>query len=151
MRIVANDPLTRTKLGKGQIAASYLQIDANDNVLGAIKLVEAYASEHAKDKEFWNRVEAADAYITSAIGWDRLHSSREAERCWMAALELLEPLSQPAYERRLARVRATLAQRWAPARRGDARRLANAASKWYRAAGGYENEVTKLDAIATAR
>lgn len=69
------------------------------------------------------------------------------KRCWTAALDLLEAIRQPFFDRRLARVRGVLAHRWAHVWPAEARRLAAAAAAWYRGAGGYDAEVAALDAI----
>jgi hypothetical protein len=52
------------------------------------------------------------------------------------------------YDRALARVRTSLARRWAEVRPDDARRVAREALAWYRAAGGYDPEVAELTRIA---
>jgi eukaryotic-like serine/threonine-protein kinase len=159
MKIAATDTVHQRLRGK--IAASYLKIagtgsreDAppvDDDVLAAVTAIERDAQAFGKTAELWNRSEAADAYLTAALGWDRLAKPRDAERCWTAALALFEGVQQPIYERRLARVRATLARRWHQARPDDARTQAMAALAWYRDAGGYEAEIAELSAIAGAR
>jgi hypothetical protein len=147
MRIAADDPLSPKERDKGTIAAAYVKIITEGDT-GTIAAMEKLALEYAKFNEFWNRVQGADAYITAATGWDRGKRPRDAERCWSAALELLDPLTQPFYARRLARVRATLAERWAATRPDEARKLAATALAWYRSAGGYDAEVAKLALIA---
>jgi hypothetical protein len=148
MQLATRDPLSPAERGKGAIAASYLAIAAGTRPLPAIHEVEALAAALAKIDAWWNRAEAADAYVTAALGWDRLGKPRDAERCWKAALALLEHVNQPSFDRRLARVRATLAKRWALAQPDAARGLATAALGWYRAAGGYDAEVAALTPIA---
>jgi protein kinase-like protein len=152
MRIAAEDPLAPRERAKGTIAAAYLQLTGDPppaaiTALTALHDIEAVAARQANAPELWNRGDAADAYVTAALGLDRLGPPRDAERAWRAALGLLESLDQPIFERRLARVRATLARRWAHSRPADARRLAGAAIAWYRAAGGYDAAIAALAAL----
>src|SRR5439155_1138415 len=126
------------------IAASYLKIAEHDHAEATIRAMQELAAELAGDPGWWTRGEGADAYVIAAIGWDRLRKPSEAERCWSAALAQLELLKQPMFDRRLARVRATLARRWARSKPGEARRLASAAVAWYRGVGGYETAIGEL-------
>ncbi|HZJ68212.1 MAG TPA: serine/threonine-protein kinase [Kofleriaceae bacterium] len=151
MRIAAKDPLSPRDRKRGTIAANYLRIAGADRVATAIEEMEAIATTESDDPQMWTRGEAADAYITAAIGWERAGKPDEAEKRWSSALALLETINQPYFDRRLARVRATLAQRWRTAKPDDARRLAAAAVDWYRSAGGYETRVSELTAIAAIR
>jgi len=52
------------------------------------------------------------------------------------------------FDRYLARVRATLARRWATTRPDAARSAAAAALAWYRAVGGYDRAIAELAPIA---
>ncbi len=144
MQLAARDPLSPHERGKGTIAAAYL---ARGNP-ARLRDMQALGKSLAGMAGWWTRGEAADAYITAALGWDRLGQSRDAERCWVAALELLAHLNQPMFDRRLARVRAVLARRWARSRPDDAATLARAAIPWYRAAGGYDAELAALAPLA---
>lgn len=110
MQVAANDPLSPRERGKGAIAASYIAIASDNHISAAIRTMEDLATTEADAREFWTRGEAADAYVTAALGWDRLGKASEAERCWSAALALLETIRQPFFDRRLAHVRATLAR-----------------------------------------
>ena len=148
MQLAARDPLSPRERGKGVIAASYLAIAADDHALAAIHEAEQLAGALATSDTWWNRVEGADAYVTAALGWDHLARPRDAERCWTAALGLLERVDQPGFDRRLHRVRATLARRWAASRPADARRLAAPAIAWYAAAGGYDAALAELAPLA---
>src|SRR5262249_22728721 len=147
MQVAARDPDDQQR---GTIAASYLKIASGDDAATAIGNALSVAAAQAKETQWWARGDAVDAYVTAAIGWDRLVKHGEAEQCWNAALLLLEEINQPYFERRLARVRATLARRWVTTRPDEARRLASAALDWYRSAGGYEARVSELVAIAGA-
>ncbi|MEO7731124.1 MAG: hypothetical protein ABIY55_09150, partial [Kofleriaceae bacterium] len=150
MQLAARDPLSPRERGKGVIAASYLAIAGDDHALTAIHDAEQLAGALAKLDTWWNHVEGADAYVTAALGWDQRARPRDAERCWAAALALLERVDQPGFDRRLNRVRATLARRWATTQPDAARRLAQAAITWYGAAGGYDAELAQLAPIARA-
>jgi eukaryotic-like serine/threonine-protein kinase len=150
MQLVASDQLARAG-GKGAIATSYLQITAGEAIPAAVTAMQALGDADARATEWWNRGEAADAYITAALGWDRLGKPGDAERSWRSALAMLEDLRQPMFDRRLARVRAVLARRWASVRPDDARRLAAEALAWYRTAGGYETTVDDLSGIEATR
>jgi serine/threonine protein kinase/tetratricopeptide (TPR) repeat protein len=147
MREAAVDPMSPHQRLLGAIAAGYVKIAAGDDIEGAIRSLQDVAVEQAREAGSWPRGEAADAYTAAARGWDALHRSRDAERCWVAALDLLEGIHDPFVDRRLARVRGVLARRWAQIRPTEARRLAAAAAAWYRGAGGYDAEVAALDAI----
>ena len=148
MQLAVADPLSPREREKGTIAVRYVAITGGDADASTLQSLEQIAVKLASGAAWWTRGEAADAYVTAALGWDRLDQAREAERCWSAALALLEGVQQPMYERRLARVRATLARRWATARPADARRSAASAIAWYRGAGGYDSAVAALVAIA---
>ena len=148
MQLAARDPLSPRERGKGVIAASYLAIARGDHALAAVHDVEQLAGALARLDTWWNRAEGADAYVTAALGWDRLARPDDAVRCWTAALTLLEHIDQPSFDRRLNRVRATLARRWAATRPDPARRLARAALAWYGGAGGYDVELAQLAPIA---
>ncbi|HEY0985538.1 MAG TPA: serine/threonine-protein kinase, partial [Kofleriaceae bacterium] len=136
MREAAADPMSPHQRLLGAIAAGYARIAAGDDIEGAIRSLQDVAVEQARETGWWPRGEAADAYAAAARGWDALHKARDAQRCWTAALDLLEGIHQPFVERRLARVRSVLARRWAHVRPAEARRLAIAAAAWYRGAGG---------------
>ncbi|HEY0479021.1 MAG TPA: serine/threonine-protein kinase [Kofleriaceae bacterium] len=153
MQLAAADPLSPRERGMGTIAASYLAITgAGDrDVLAATTAMQRLAAAGAGATEWWGRGAAAQAYIAAALGWQRLGKPGDAERCWAAALALLEDLHQPMYDRPLARVRASLARRWAQVRPAEARRLAGEALAWYRAAGGYDTAVAELAPIAAGR
>ena len=117
------------------------------------KLAEAAAAARTLGDQLrdtsWARFNAADAYGLAAHAEHALGRHAAARTAARAALELLQQLSylehMPHYQRRLAHTRAMLAR---TARPSDAERLARQAADWYRAAGGYEAEVQKLDAIA---
>lgn len=147
MRQAAADPMSPRQRLIGAIAAGYTKVATGDDIEGAIRSLQDVAVEQARATGWWPRGEAADAYVAAARGWDALHKTRDAERCWTAALDLLEAIHQPFVDRRLARVRSVLARRWAHARPAEARRLAAAAAAWYRGAGGYDAEVAALDTI----
>jgi hypothetical protein len=133
------------------IATAYLRITAGDHVDDAIRAMQGIAvAKLADDPGWWARAEAADAYITAALGWERLGRPGDAETCWRSALTQLELTQQPTVDRRLARVRAKLAQSWVGSKPDDARRLAGAALDWYRTAGGYEAVLGPLVPIATS-
>jgi hypothetical protein len=148
MRIAAMDPLTPRERQRGTIAESYAKIAAGDHVTEVSAAMERIGVTLAKAPEFWIRSSAADAYTTAARGWDRIGKAGDADRCWAAAVTLLEQLDQPLYERRLAHAHAALARHRRLTRPADARRLAAAAVAWYRAAGGYQTEVAELASIA---
>jgi tRNA A-37 threonylcarbamoyl transferase component Bud32 len=148
MQIAARDPLTPQTRGRGTIAASYLAITGGSDVAVAVTAMQELAAREATATEWWIRGEAAEAYIAAALGWQRLGKPSDAERCWTAALDLLDSVRQPMFDRALARVRATLARRWATARPADARSAADAALAWYRLAGGYDAVIAELAPIA---
>ncbi|HSR96794.1 MAG TPA: serine/threonine-protein kinase [Kofleriaceae bacterium] len=152
MAAAAKDPLSPRSRATATIAAAYLQITAGDHVHDAIQAMQALAlARLAGDPPWWYRSEAADAYVTAALGWEHLGRPDDAEPCWTSALTQLELTEQPIVERRLARVRAKLAQRWIGSKPDDARRLAREAIDWYRAAGGYETALAALVPIVTDR
>jgi len=151
MQLAATDPLSPQQRGKGTIAASYLAITGDGDAAAAVVAMQQLAASAARTTEWWNRGEAAQAYVTAALGWQRLGKPADAERCWTAALALLEGVHQPMFDRTLARVRATLARCWATTRPADARGVAEAALAWYRAVGGYDNVVAELAPIAEPR
>jgi protein kinase-like protein len=154
MQLAAADPTAQRQRGKGTIAAAYLAITADradhpgDAAGAAIAAMQQLAADGAPATEWWIRGEAAMAYITAAIGWQRAGASGDAERCWRAALGLLDGIHQPMFDRALARARAALARRWVAAHPADARTAAGEALAWYRAAGGYDREVAELSRIA---
>ena len=150
MTIAAMDPLSPRDRQKGSIAASYVKIARDEQTAAAAVAMQALGARLSSTSEFWTRSAGADAYATAAVGWDRLGQRASADQCWAAAVSLLEPLTQPLYERRLAHARAALARHWKLTRPTDARRLAAAAVAWYRAAGGYQTEVAELASIAAA-
>ena len=159
MQLAAADPAAQRQRGKGTIAASYLAITADGagdasrdgDARAAIAAMQQLAADGAPAAEWWTRGEAALAYLTAAIGWQRTGKPDDAERCWRAALGLLEGIHQPMFDRALARVRATLALRWATAHPDAARAAAGAALAWYRAAGGYDRQIAELSRIAELR
>jgi hypothetical protein len=151
MAVAATDPLSPRSGNLGTIAAAYLKIAAGDDVDDAVRAMQAVAAALADEPGWWARAEAADADVTAALGWERLDRARDADRCWTAALTHLELIKQPIYDRRLARVRARLAQRWVGSKPDAARRLAGEAIAWYRAAGGYETVLAALAPIAGAQ
>jgi eukaryotic-like serine/threonine-protein kinase len=160
MQIAATDPLTPQQRLRGEIAAGYVKIagSAGDPDTGGATLLAATramqdlgGAKREKAVSLWGQAEAADAYVAAAVGWERLGKPRDAERCWAAALALLEAAQQPIYERRLTRARAALARHWRQTRPAEARELATVALAWYRAAGGYEAVVSELAALAGAR
>ncbi|HMG20367.1 MAG TPA: protein kinase, partial [Kofleriaceae bacterium] len=154
MQLATTDPNAQRERGKPTIAAAYLNFTGDADpaaASAAIAAMEQLAIDGAAAPEWWNRGEAAQAYLTAAIGWQRADKPSEVERCWTAALALLEGIRQPLFDRTLARVQAALARRWAVARADDARRLASNALAWYRATGGDETTVAELAAIAAPR
>jgi eukaryotic-like serine/threonine-protein kinase len=146
MRVAAKNPDDQQR---GTIAATYIAIATRDHPAAAISKMQSAAEELAKLEQWWVRGDAADAYIAAAVGWDRIGKPVEAERCWITAQTLLEQIDQPKFGRRLARVRAALARRWAKTRPEEARRLAGAAADWYRSAGGYDAAASELSAFAS--
>jgi eukaryotic-like serine/threonine-protein kinase len=149
MQLVADEP--GTPLGRAAIARSYLAVTGGGDARAAIGTMLDFAAARAADAEWWNRGEAAAAYVVAGLGGDRLGEAAAAERSWSAALALLEAIDQPDFDRLLARVRATLARRWIDARPDAARRLAAEAAAWYISAGGYERAVAELTALAAPR
>lgn len=117
------------------------------------KLAEAAVAARAAGDRFrsesWARFNAADAYRLAAACNAELGRLAQARDDARAALELFEELAflarMPNYQRRLARTRALLA-RIAPM--PQAARHASDAAAWYRSAGGYDERVHELDAIA---
>jgi eukaryotic-like serine/threonine-protein kinase len=117
---------------------------------------EAAAAARAVGDSFrtvaWQRFQAADGYRLAAASNAKLGRTAEARADARTALRLLEELTHLArmanYQRRLARTRALLAHLSAP---NEAARLARVAADWYRAAGGYDERVRELDAIASRR
>jgi tetratricopeptide (TPR) repeat protein len=148
MRIAARNPDDQQR---GTIAATYVDIATRNDAEKPIEKMQSAAAELSKLEQWWVRGDAADAYVAAALGWDRLGKKRDAERCWSAALTILEPIDQPYFGRRLARVRAALARHRIATRPLEAQRLAIAALDWYRAAGGYDAAVSELAAVATPR
>jgi hypothetical protein len=149
MQLAAADPLSPTQRAKGAIAAAYLAITGGGDPRAGAEAAQRLAEEGAPADEWWMRGEAGYSYATAALGWQRAGKPGDAERCWTTALGLLENLHQPIFDRLLARVRAALAHRWATSRPEDARRLADSAVAWYRAAGGYDAAIAALAPLAS--
>ena len=147
MALAAADPLSPHERSMGTIARGYLAITGDGDAPAAANQLQQLGAAGSRAPEWWGRGAAAQAYVAAAIGWQRLGRADDAERCWAAALALLEGLHQPMYDRALARVRTSLARRWAEVRPEDARRVAREALAWYRAAGGYDPEVAELTRI----
>jgi len=150
MRLAARGPQSQSD-SIATTAASYVAIAEGDHVAETAATVQALAAKLAAATQFWRRGEAADAEVVAALGWQRLGRAADAERCWSAAVALLASIQRPFYDRRLARARAALAQRWISSKPDEARRLAAAALAWYREAGGYEARVAELTGVAAAQ
>ena len=99
MRIAAADPLSPAERAVGTIAADYLKIAGGGDARAAIAELQELAGAMAGKAEWWSRGQAADAYIAAAAGWDRLGRPGDAERCWTAALGLLERIHEPMFDR----------------------------------------------------
>ncbi|MGH9888288.1 MAG: hypothetical protein ACREBE_22330, partial [bacterium] len=91
MVVAATDPLSPRSPDLGAIAAAYLRITAGDHVDDAAQAMQAVAAAGLVDTPaWWTRALLADAFITSALGWERLGRQGDAERCWSGALTQLE-------------------------------------------------------------
>jgi hypothetical protein len=117
----------------------------------AAREMVAVFDEYNQRDHIWPRFRVVDALFVVAhsqlqlgLREDALATLRRA----LTALEGLTPLaSTVVYQRRLARVRATLARVLANTDAAAAKQLANIALAWYRKAGGYDAVVKELEAI----
>lgn len=156
MELAAADPKTASgDRIKGKIAAGYLTLYGAPAASGAALASSAEALLAAgkaalASPNWWFHVDASDAYAVAARTLEALGRAGEADRAWRQALTALDGIDEPVYERRVARVRATVAVRLAahPPHLSEARTLAAAALAWYRLAGGYERDVATLAALA---
>ncbi len=161
MRIAALDP--RTAAGariKGRIATGYLALASASpaTLANTVEDLRRGAAQALASPDWWYRADAADAFAIIARALEQLGRAAEAEAAWQQALAALEGIDEPVYERRVARLRATVAEHLArpgagdparaAARAAEAQRLAAAALQWYRRTGGYAAEIQRLTPIA---
>ena len=119
----------------------------------------AVAARFERATEWWFRVFAADALLVAARSNAELGHRSDAIAMLREALAVVEDLtlakSQTYYQRRLARVRATLAKLLAasnrPADRAAAAQLGRDAIAWYRLAGGYGATIAELERLTGSR
>jgi eukaryotic-like serine/threonine-protein kinase len=160
MKIAVTDPSTAEgERVMGKIAAEYAAIAAIPDGDGSPGTADSALAQHvvelqqlgkaALDTQAW-KFQAADAYMLAARLLDRLHRQAEATAAWRLALAALDGLDAPVFERRVARVRAALAERLRHRDPAVAKQLATAALAWYRVAGGYAAAIARLEPIATA-
>jgi eukaryotic-like serine/threonine-protein kinase len=160
MRVAAADPKTAAgERIKGKIAAGYLALyeatspaspsDARARLIASAHALRADGKAAMASPSWWVHVDASDAYAVAARTLEQLGRAAEAEASWKLALAALEGIDEPVYERRVARVRATVAARLALSQPAEAQRLAAAALRWYRLAGGYEAQIAQLEPLAS--
>jgi len=121
----------------------------------AVRESRIVAARLGRAGEWWLRVFAADALLVTATSQVALERRTEAIASLRESLAMLEGVtlakSQTYYQRRLARVRATLAKLLAPSDRVTAARLARDAATWYQEAGGYSSTVAELERLTGSR
>jgi hypothetical protein len=131
------------------VAGGYLQLLDGKLDLAASAMTKMGADlEHT---DWWVQVAASDAFLVAGEGWLRLGRDRDAAAALARGLALLEPIEMPAYQRRLARTRGLLARVIAKSDPDRARKLAELALSWYRAAGHYDVFVAELQPIMDSR
>ncbi|MEZ4361436.1 MAG: protein kinase [Kofleriaceae bacterium] len=150
MKVAAADHSLEAERATTQVAATYLRVRDPETSAVALQadlrqLATVAAAVLAKDG-FWHHVDAADAEVVLALGHERLGRAADALAAWRRALAALHGIELPVYERRLARLRAAVAERTADRR--EAQQLASAALTWYRAVGGYEATIARLAPLA---
>lgn len=94
----------------------------------------------------YQRVDAGDALVIEALA---APSAAAAEHAWQRALAVLEPADWAFYRRRVARVRAALAQLRAASAPAEAAALAELALRWYRESPSDLDLVARLERIRT--
>ena len=136
---------------KGNLAAAYVSVHAP--APGAPPVLPAdilrIAEVALARPGLADRIDAADAYALAArveTARGDLHAARASRA---AAVRALENIALPTYERRVARARAELAL--VSPDRAEAVGLAELALRWYRAAGGYDNDIARLAPLVAER
>lgn len=138
---------TNTDLYPSRIAGAYLDMVSTDRVriAAARTAMRTLARELSAAEDWWYQGYAADAWVIVALGERELGRTLESTQAWHAALAALKDL--PVLERRRAFVHATLAKRWAERSSAKARTHAEAAIRWYRKAGGYDERLGQLQRL----
>jgi len=138
---------------RGQVATAYLAVE---NGAGNSELLAELDRFAQQPLTAWlDRQNAADGLVVLARagkqpGAGRTGNDASADLAWRRALEMQETIDYVHFERRKARLLATMAQRWATSRPSEASVLATRALTWYRGVRGDEALVTRLEQIASA-
>ncbi|HEY5939006.1 MAG TPA: serine/threonine-protein kinase, partial [Kofleriaceae bacterium] len=131
-----------------QIADAYLLMFDGKLAESVAAITPFIATNHASDVP-WMRFRSVDASLVLASSQERLGRPRDAVVTLKRALETLRSAAAQfdtlvLFQRRLARVEASLARLLAPTQPTVAAQHASAAITWYRNAGGYDARLAEL-------
>lgn len=147
MQRAEGDPRDPKRRSQDRIASAYLAVASRDPRRSEPAIVEMQelAAKLSQQDGWWNRADAADALAVVAIDAKAAGRIADSTVAWATAFSLIT--DQPVLERRLARARATVAERWAKRKPVEARALAQLASNWYATATGYDDDVRRMQRV----
>ena len=134
---------------KGNLAAAYVAMYDPAATVRPTPAELLRIAKVAEGRSDWaNRIDEADAYDLAARAFISRGDTRGVRQARAAAVRVLGGIDEPTYERRVARARAELAVLTTDV--AEARRLAARYQLRASAAGGYEKDVARLEALPAA-
>src|SRR5262249_21489487 len=122
------------------IASGYLRV--LDGKPGeAVPAMKQLAAKLVRDGHLWTKMLASDALYGAALAEIALGQAQAAADDLRCAIDLLDRAERIEEQRRLARLQTALARLLVRTQPEQARRFAQAALAWSRAAGGYDARV----------